>query len=245
MTAEVKVQGECDSRFSSVRQAFMDNFAEHGEVGAGVSVYLEGKPVVDLWGGYANAAHTRPWERDAIATVASTTKGMAAICAHILIERGLLDLDTPVAQYWPEFSQAGKAAIPVRWLLSHRAGLPGVKVDMPPESLYDWGRYAAALAETEPWWEPGTRHGYHALTFGYLVGEVIRRVSGMSVGQFFRSEVSDPLKADFFIGVPESEDHRAAEIIPDPASASNGPPPGSIQHPCMRGHLLIPLGPLR
>jgi len=134
MTTEIKIHGECDSRFTRVKQAFMDNFENYGEVGAGVSVYLEGEPVVDLWAGYANAARTLLWERDAIATVASTTKGMTTICAHILIERGLLDLDTPVARYWPEFSQAGKAGIPVRWLLSHRAGLPGVKVDMPPES---------------------------------------------------------------------------------------------------------------
>ncbi len=225
MTEPVKIQGECDSRFSGVKRAFADNFETQGDVGAGVAVYLKGKPVVDLWAGYADTAHTRPWQRDTIATVASTTKAMVATCAHILVERGVLDLDTPVAHYWPEFAQAGKAEIPVRWLLSHRAGLPGVREDMPTEALYDWERYTTALAETEPWWEPGTKHGYHALTYGYLVGEVIRRVSGKTVGQFFRREIAEPLAADVYIGVPETEDHRAAEIIPDPSPAPSGNTP--------------------
>jgi len=121
-----------------------------------------------------------------------------------------------VARYWPEFAQADKAHIPVRWLLSHRAGLPAIRQDMPPQSLYDWHAFTRALAETAPWWEPGTRHGYHGLTFGYLVGEVIRRISGTSMGQFFRTEVAGPLGADFFIGVPEAEDTRAAETLPAP-----------------------------
>ena len=223
--ADNQIHGECDQRFSGVREAFAVNFSKRGEVGAAVAVYLAGEPVVDIWAGYADKDQSRPWQRDTIATVASTTKGMAAICAHILVERGLLDLDRPVAHYWPEFAQAGKAEIPVRWLLSHRAGLPGVRQDMPTESLYDWERYTTALAEAEPWWEPGTKHGYHALTYGYLVGEVVRRVSGQSIGQFFRAEVAEPLKADVYIGVPESEDHRAAEIIPDPAPPAAGPVP--------------------
>jgi CubicO group peptidase (beta-lactamase class C family) len=140
---------------------------------------------------------------------------MVALCTHMLVERGLLDLDAPVARYWPEFAQADKAHIPVRWLLSHRAGLPAIRQDMPPQSLYDWHAFIRALAEEAPWWVPGTQHGYHALTFGYLVGEVIRRISGTSVGQFFRTEVAGPLGADCFIGVPEAEDTRAAEILPD------------------------------
>ena len=216
MTTTLQMRGTCDARFTAVREAFAENFAQRGDVGAAVCVYVEGKPVVDLWGGHANASRTRPWERHTIASVASTTKGMVAICAHLLVERGLLDLDAPVARYWPEFAQAGKAHLPVRWLLSHRAGLPAVRRDMPLQSLFDWHAYPNVLAATEPWWEPGTQHGYHALTFGYLVGEVIRRVSGTSVGQLFRAEVAGPLAADFFIGVPESEDHRAAEILPDP-----------------------------
>lgn len=216
------IQGTCDPRFSAVHEAFADNFAQRGDVGAAVCVYVDGKPVVDLWGGYADAARTRLWDHDTIASVASTTKGMVALCAHMLVERGLLDLDAPVARYWPEFAQAGKAHIPVRWLLTHQAGLPAVRRDMPLSSLFDWPSYPAALAETAPWWEPGTRHGYHALTFGYLVGELIRRVSGTSVGRFFRAAVAEPLAADFFIGVPEAEDHRAAQIIADSA------PPGDL-----------------
>src|SRR5215831_3328032 len=198
MTTVAQIQGKCDSRFTAVREAFAENFAKRAEVGAAVSVYVDGKPVVDLWGGYTNAARTRPWEQNTLVSVASTTKGMVALCAHMLVERGLLDLDAPVARYWPEFAQAGKAQIPVRWLLSHQAGLPAVRRDMPPQSLFEWHTFTEALAETEPWWEPGTRHGYHAFTYGYLVGEVIRRVSGRSVGQFFRTEVAEPLGADFF-----------------------------------------------
>jgi len=216
MTTTVQLQGACDPRFTPVRDTFRENFAARGEVGAAVCVYVDGEPVVDLWGGYADAARTKPWDRDTIVSVASTTKGMVALCTHMLVERGLLDLDAPVARYWPAFARAGKATLPVRWLLSHRAGLPAVRRDMPPQSLYDWHAFTEALAETEPWWEPGTRHGYHALTFGHLLGEVIRRVSGKSVGQFFRAEVAGPLGADFFIGVPAAEDARAAEVLPDP-----------------------------
>jgi CubicO group peptidase (beta-lactamase class C family) len=216
MIYNARIDGRCDPRFMAVREAFTENFAKRGDVGAAVCVYLEGKPVVDLWGGYADAARSRPWGQNTIVNVASTTKGMVALCAHILVERGLLDVDAPVARYWPEFAQANKADIPVRWLLSHRAGLPATRRDIPAQSLYDWHVITQALAETTPWWTPGTQHGYHAMTFGYLVGEVIRRVSGKSVGQFFRAEVAGPLGADFFIGVPESEDARVAEILPDP-----------------------------
>ena len=216
MTTTLRLQGKCDPRFTAVRDAFADNFTKRDDVGAAVCVYMDGKPVVDLWGGFADAARTRPWGKDTIVSVASTTKGMVALCTHMLVERGLLDLDAPVARYWPEFAQAGKDTIPLRWLLGHRAGLPAIRRDLPPQSLYDWHTITAALAETVPWWEPGTQHGYHAMTFGHLVGEVIRRVTGKSVGQFLRAEVTGPLGADFFIGVPEEEDARAAEVLPDP-----------------------------
>ncbi|MCP4750119.1 MAG: beta-lactamase family protein [Proteobacteria bacterium] len=219
MTDTPVIHGQCQPQFESVKEAFKENFTQRGDVGAAVCVYLDGRPIVDIWGGYADADRRRPWERDTIASVASTTKGMVAICVHLLIERGLLNVDLPVAYYWPEFARKGKESIPVRWLLSHRAGLPGVRWDMPPETLYDWDRYVDALAESEPWWEPGTRHGYHALTFGYLVGEVVRRITGKTVGRFFQSEVAGPLEADFFIGVPEALDHRAAEILPEPPPA--------------------------
>lgn len=221
MTDNLKVNGKCDQRFEAVKKAFSKNFEKHGDVGAAVSVYLEGKPVVDLWAGWADSNRTRPWEQDTIATVASTTKGMCAICAGILVERGLLDMDATVAKYWPEFAQAGKENMPVRYLLTHEAGLPGVKKDMGPETLYQWDVYTDALARTEPWWEPGTAAGYHALTFGYLVGEIIRRISGMTMGQFFAENVAGPLNADFYIGVPQDKDYMAAEILEAPPTASS------------------------
>lgn len=223
MSTTAQVQGVCDARFAIVRDAFAENFVKRGDVGAAVCVYVDGKAVVDLWGGYEDAARARPWTRGTISSVASTTKGMTALCAHMLVERGFLDLDAPVARYWPEFARGGKAHLPVRWLLSHRAGLPAVRRDMAGGSLFDWNAFTTALAETDPWWEPGTRHGYHALTYGYLVGEVIRRVSGKTVGQFFHAEVAGPLDADFYIGVPASEDARAAEMLAAPRPVSGEP----------------------
>lgn len=216
MASTVRVKGKCDPQFLGVREAFADNFDKRGEVGAGVCVYVAGKLVVNLWGGYADAARTRPWEQRTMVNMASTTKGITAICAHKLVDRGCLDLDAPVARYWPEFAQADKGKIPVRWLLSHQAGLPAVKHDLPSEIIFDWPAFIKALEKTAPWWEPGTQHGYHALTYGYLVGEVVRRISDQSVGQFLSTEISGPLKADCFIGVPESEDYRVAEILPEP-----------------------------
>ncbi|MGH7299636.1 MAG: serine hydrolase domain-containing protein, partial [Candidatus Rokuibacteriota bacterium] len=166
-------EGHCEPRFAAVREAFSRNFAERGDLGAAVCVYVDGTPVVDCWGGHADPTSARPWTADTLVSVASTTKGMVALCAHMLAERGKLDLDAPVARYWPEFAQAGKQGIPVRWLLSHRAGLPAIRRDLPTEALFDWAAVTRALEETEPWWTPGTSHGYHAVTYGHLVGEVI------------------------------------------------------------------------
>ena len=210
------IDGHCEPRFTAVREQFFANFTERGDVGAAVCVYLDGVRVVDCWGGHADAARTRPFGPDTIVSVASTTKGMVALCAHMLAERGKLDLDAPVARYWPEFAAAGKQDIPVRWLLSHRAGLPAIRRALPAGALFDWTAMTAALAETAPWWTPGERHGYHAVTYGHLVGEVIRRVDGRTVGAFLRDEVTGPLRADFFIGVPEEADGRAAEVLPPP-----------------------------
>ena len=210
------IDGHCDPRFTAVREQFFANFTERGDVGAAVCVYLDGVRVVDCWGGHADAARTRAFGPDTIVSVASTTKGMVALCAHMLAERGKLDLDAPVARYWPEFAAAGKQDIPVRWLLSHRAGLPAIRRPLPAEALFDWSAMTDALAETAPWWTPGTAHGYHAITYGHLVGEVIRRVDGRTVGAFLRDEVTGPLRADFFIGVPEQADTRAAEVLPPP-----------------------------
>jgi CubicO group peptidase (beta-lactamase class C family) len=214
MTTAIETHGACDSRFSAVKDAFAENFAAYGEVGAAVAVMVDGEIVVDLWAGHADAARTRPWERDTIVNVYSTTKGMTTICALRLVDQGLLDLDAPVAKYWPEFAQAGKEKLPVRYLLSHRAGLPAVKEILPKGSLFQWDTMTAALARQEPWWEPGTKHGYHALTFGWLVGEVVRRISGRSLGAYFREEIAELLSLDFHIGLAAEHDARTAEIIP-------------------------------
>ncbi|MES5820205.1 serine hydrolase domain-containing protein [Streptomyces sp. RG80] len=210
---EARVQGHCDERFAAVRAAFEEGFRERGELGAAVAVTVDGQTVVDLWGGWADAARTRAWERDTLVNVWSTSKGPVALCAHILADRGLLDLDAPVATYWPEFAAAGKEKVLVRHLLSHRAGLSGLREPHSLEQLYDWEVTTRRLAATEPWWEPGSRSGYHALTYGFLVGEVVRRVSGLLPGAFLEREVTGPLGIDFTIGLPEKEHGRAAELV--------------------------------
>jgi len=204
-------QGECDPAFRRVEEVFGE-LLEKREVGAGVSVWAGGRQVVDLWGGFMDRRRTRPWERDTLVVVYSTTKGMAALCAHRLVDRGELDLDAPVARYWPEFAAAGKGSIPVRFLLSHRAGLPALRSPLPPEALYDWGAMAGALAAEAPWWTPGEQHGYHAITFGFLVGEVVRRISGKRLGTFFREEIAGPLGLDFHIGLAAADDARCANL---------------------------------
>jgi CubicO group peptidase (beta-lactamase class C family) len=213
------VQGHCDARFSGVRDAFEENFRDRGELGAAVTVTLDGETVVDLWGGWADAARTRPWERETLVNVWSTSKGPASLCAHILADRGLLDFDAPVASYWPEFAAAGKGSVLVRHLLSHRAGLAGLREPHTLAQLCDWELTVERLAAQEPWWESGTRSGYHALTFGHLVGEVVRRVSGLLPGAFLEREVTGPLGIDFTIGLPEKEADRVAELVHPPAAS--------------------------
>ncbi len=213
------IHGTCDARFEGVRAGFAANFAAGKEIGASVAVTVAGKPVVDLWAGHADKARTRPWHRNTIVNVYSTTKGLGAACAALLVERGALDLDAPVAKYWPEFAQSGKDKLPVRYLLTHQAGLPAVKKPLRGEDLYDWDTMCAALAAQEPWWTPGTAHGYHALTYGWLVGEIVRRVSGRSVGRFFREEIVHPLALDAFIGCGPELDARIAELNPSPPPA--------------------------
>lgn len=212
LPAPPPIEGLCDPRFARVKSAFAMNFAERGDLGAAVAVTLGGVPVVDLWGGVADKTAGRAWAKDTIVNVFSTTKGLTAICAHRLVDEGRLDLEAPVAKYWPEFAQAGKGAITVRMLLSHRAGLPAVREPLPPEALFDWDTMTNALAGETPWWEPGTKHGYHAITFGWLVGEVIRRVSGVSPGTYFREKIAAPLGLDIHIGLAEADDARCAEL---------------------------------
>ncbi len=220
--AKLEIQGRCDPRFKRVRELFEAGFESGAELGAGLNVVVDGRELIDLWGGFADRERTRPWRRDTLANVYSTTKGITAIAAHQLVERGELELDAPVARYWPEFAQKGKASIPVRMLLNHRAGLAAVTRPLAPEDLFDWSTMTRALEEQEPWWEPGADHGYHALTYGWLVGELIRRVSGMSVGRYVREHIAAPLGAEFWIGLPEELDARTAELHQGPIS-SDGP----------------------
>ena len=207
------IDGECAPKFAAVREAFQQNFDQRGEVGAAFALYKDGEKVVDIWGGLADRDTGAPWVEDTMQLTFSTTKGATAACAHLLAQRGELDFDAPTSDYWPEFKQNGKENIPVRWLISHRAGLPAVDTPITPEQLYAWDPIIDGLAAQKPYWEPGTKHGYHALTYGYLVGEIIRRISGKSVGQFLRDEITGPLGAEYFIGLPPELEARVGKLI--------------------------------
>ena len=219
-----EIHGTCDARFRRVRETFESAFERGAEVGAAVCLTLDGECVVDLWGGWMDRERRRPWQRDSLVNVFSTTKGMTALCAHRLVDQGKLDLDAPVADYWPEFGAAGKSDIRVRQLLSHQAGLPALRDPLPPEALFDWETMTRALAAERPWWEPGSRHGYHAVTFGWLVGEVVRRISKKSLGSYFRDEIAGPLHADFYIGFGPELDDRVARLIQGPVVKDQGVP---------------------
>ena len=206
------INGRIAPGYEGVLDAFARNFTEHGEVGAAFALVHDGRTVVDLWGGVADAATGAPYTEDTLQLVFSSTKGATALCAHLLAQRGELDLDAPVASYWPEFGRAGKADIPVRWLLCHKAGLPYVEAPLGLEELLDWERPVEALAAMAPVWEPGTAHGYHAVTYGWLVGEVVRRVTGRSLGTFFAEEVARPLGLELWIGLPDDQQGRVAPL---------------------------------
>ncbi|MCX5403336.1 beta-lactamase family protein [Streptomyces sp. NBC_00335] len=221
------IKGYCEPQFGAVHEALAGLLAKE-DVGASAAVFIDGEPVVDLWGGYADADRSADWEGSTLTCVNSTTKNMTALCALILADRGLLDLSAPVAAYWPEFAAAGKEGVLVRHVLSHTAGLPDLPGLRSVEELYDWEAVTAGLAARAPSWEPGTAAGYHALTFGFLVGEIVRRVTGLGIGEFFAQEVAGPLGADFHIGLPAEHDHRVAPLIPPPsltdAYAASAPP---------------------
>ena len=213
----VAVEGSCDRRFAPVRDAFWDNFRERGEVGAAVCVMAGGRVVADLWGGWADPGCARQWQPDTLVNMFSVGKGLVAVCAARLAGQGRLDVDAAVASCWPEFGAAGKGAVTVRQLLSHQAGLPAVRRRLPPGSMLDWPAMTAALAAQEPWWQPGTGHGYHVNTFGFLAEEVIRRATGRTVGTLLRQEIAGPLGADVHIGLPASQHSRVAPVPwPDP-----------------------------
>ncbi|HEY7938798.1 MAG TPA: serine hydrolase domain-containing protein [Acidimicrobiales bacterium] len=230
------MHGSCDDAFGPVRDAFIGNFDQGNEVGASVAVTHHGRPVVDLWAGDADQAG-RPWEQDTIVNVYSTTKTMAATCVLMLADRGEIDLDAPVADLWPEFGANGKAGVLVRHVMSHSAGLSGFEPAITATDLYDWDRVCELLAAQAPWWEPGAKSGYHAITQGYLQGELVRRATGRSVGTFFRDEVAAPLGADFHIGLPASEDHRVADLVPPDLSAALGT--GAIQPDTLAARTLL------
>jgi CubicO group peptidase (beta-lactamase class C family) len=212
------VHGDVDVGFGPVHDRFVKNYGDYGEFGAATAVYFGGRKVVDLWGGTANRRTGRRWEQDTLALVFSSSKGVLTICALHLAETGSLDLDAPVVRYWPEFSSVGKQDILVRWLLSHRAGLALLDKKLRFDDVLSWSSMVSALEEQRPNWPPNHAHAYHALTFGWLIGEVIHRVSGLLPGEYFRTHIGEPLGLDSWIGVPEAELERVARIEVGPES---------------------------
>ena len=208
------VEGACKPGFERVAETFARNFAEKGEVGASVCLTVGGETVVDLWGGLADPMANAPWTRDTVSIVFSCTKGATAICAHMLASRGELDLDAPVTGLWPEFGQKGKEAVTTRMMLDHSSAVPALRAKVKDSGPYEWDYMTGRLAEEEPFWLPGTRNGYHGFTFGWTVGEMVRRASGRSLGTFFQDEVAKPLGLDFWIGLPEAIEPRVAPMIP-------------------------------
>lgn len=213
---DIPLDGRCDDGFEGVREVLREHLAAGADVGASVAVDVGGEMVVDLWGGWTDESRTTAWGSDTITNVWSTTKTMAALCLLILVERGLVDVDEPVATYWPEFAANGKERVLVRHIMSHTAGLSAWEQPITIDDILEWDTATARLAAQAPWWEPGTASGYHLLSQGHLIGEVVRRVTDMSLGAFFRQEVAEPLGADFHIGLAETEFHRVSNVIPPP-----------------------------
>jgi CubicO group peptidase (beta-lactamase class C family) len=211
-----EIHGTCDERFTAMRDLLSGSIDRGDDVGGSVAVTLDGEMVVDIWGGWADEARTTPWQADTITNVWSTTKTMTALSALVLVSCGELDVHDPVAKYWPEFAANGKEAVEVRHLLGHTSGVSAWAQPVEVADIYDWEKSTAMLAAQAPWWEPGTASGYHALNQGHLVGEVIRRITGQRLGEFFAAEIAGPLGADFHIGLPPSEFGRVANVIPPP-----------------------------
>jgi CubicO group peptidase (beta-lactamase class C family) len=213
----VDIAGDIEQGFGPVADAFAANFEKHGELGAAFCLHVGGRRVVDIWAGVADKRTDRPWERDTLALHFSTTKGVAAICAALLYERGLLDYDAPVADYWPEFAQGGKEAVTVAQCMSHTAGLAAVDENLTLEEILAVEPAVHAIERQAPLWEPGTANGYHGITYGWIVGEIVRRIDGRRIGQFLQEELAQPLGIDTFIGLPEAEEPRVAWLEPAPA----------------------------
>lgn len=224
------VEGFCTPRFDPLRQLFRDLIESGQDLGASLAVTVDGEFALDLWGGWADEARTRRWQRDTITCVFSTTKTMLSLGALVLVERGQLDLDAPVARYWPEFAAAGKGGILIRHVLSHTSGVSGWEQPLSLEDLYDWDKCVALLAAQEPWWTPGTASGYHPQTIGFLIGEVVRRITGRRFGRFFADEIAGPLGADFHIGLARSEFARVSNVLPWPLThdVTGGADPSSV-----------------
>ena len=216
MTDQTQISGTCAPEFEAVRDNFLTNFTDHDDVGAAVAVWVEGDLVVNLWGGHADSGRRRPWRENTLASVFSGTKGLTSTCVHLLADRGEIDLDAPVAQYWPEFGRAGKQDITVAMVLGHRSGLIAPRTRMHWSEVTDWQRVCDALAAAEPWWKPGTAQGYHMVAFGFVLGEVVRRVTGRTLGQYLRTEIAEPMGIDVHIGLPAAEHHRCADMINKP-----------------------------
>jgi CubicO group peptidase (beta-lactamase class C family) len=234
------VEGEADSRFAELRAEFQRQLDSGQELGASIAVVDHGKPVVDLWGGLREVERTSPWVRDTITNVWSITKTMTTLAALMLADRGLLDLDAPVADYWPEFAQNGKAAITVKQVMSHTAGVSGWEMPFTLAELYDYDGAVAHLAAQAPWWEPGTASGYSLVNYGHIVGEIVRRISGKTLKAFVAEEIAAPLGADFTIGVPRSAYDRVSNVVP--------PPPGRLDlsqlpagHPALKTFGPVPM----
>lgn len=209
----IPVHGEFDEKFSATIEQFAQNFKSGADTGASFAMSVDGEMVVDVWGGHTDAGKQVPWQADTIVNVWSSTKTVSFLCALVLADRGLLDFDRPVADYWPAFGQNGKENVLVWHIMSHAAGLSGMDQSVSTEDLYDWEKMTTLLAEQAPWWQPGSASGYHALTQGYLIGEVVRRITGMTIGQFLRKEIATPLGADFHIGVPEAVFPRIGQLL--------------------------------
>ena len=237
--------GTCSARFDPLRELFAAKLESGEDLGASLAFNIDGEMVVDLWGGWADLARTVPWTENTITNVFSTTKCMTSLAALVLVDRGELDLDANVAKYWPEFAANGKAGIKVRQLLSHTSGVSGWEQPITLEDMYDWDKSTALLAAQAPWWEPGTASGYHALNYGHLIGEVIRRITGQRLGEFFAAHIAGPLGADFHIGLPPSEFHRVANVVPPPSPPAppNDSPlldPNSVAFKSMSNPVMTP-----
>lgn len=227
----MRINGHVASGFDKVASAFERNFLQHGDIGASCSIYYQGKPVVDIWSGLADPLEGKAWAEDTIQLCFSASKGITTVCVLTLVQQGLLELDRPIADYWPEFGSEGKQRITTRMVLSHRAGLAAIDGDLTLPQVLAWYPVVDAIARQKPNWEPDTVHGYHTRSFGWILGEIVRRISGKSLGKFMAAEVTGPLEADFWIGLPESELQRCARLMPDtnPLFGDFVPSPLTIQ----------------